>query len=196
MVDLEYQQTIDRLSNWIEGNNRLVLGNPQAAVLVPIINDDNNPSVILTIRSKQLRKHSGQISFPGGKVDLVDENVYSTALRETEEEIGINQESILIHGLLDDFATPYFSAVTPVLGTIKNQDYIMSEDEIDEIIEVPLNDLMDPTIYHSELWTRNGTTHTIHFYHWHNSIDHKTYNIWGATAGVLVKVLNIIINSQ
>ena len=183
---------IDQLSRWIEGNDRLVLGTPEAAVLVPIIEKDNNPSVVLTKRSNQLRKHSGQIAFPGGKVDEEDENVYSTALRETEEEIGIHQESILVHGLLDDFATPYFSSVTPVLGTIKNREYIISESEIEEIIEVPLNELMDPKIYHSELWQRNGITHTIHFYLWHDSVKHKTYNIWGATAGVLYKVLNII----
>lgn len=183
---------IDQLSNWIEANDRLVLGDPEAAVLVPIIEKDNNPCVILTKRSNNLRKHSGQISFPGGKVDKVDENVYSTALRETEEEIGIHQDSISVHGLLDDFATPYFSAVTPVLATIKSSNYIISEAEIEEIIEVPLNELMDPQIYHSELWQRDGITHTIHFFLWHDSIAHKTYNIWGATAGVLHKVLNII----
>ncbi|MCE7736751.1 MAG: CoA pyrophosphatase [Candidatus Heimdallarchaeota archaeon] len=183
---------IDQLSTWIEGNDRLVLGTPEAAVLVPIIEKDNIPHVILTKRSNNLRQHSGQIAFPGGKVDDEDENVFSTALRETEEEIGIPQDSISIHGLLDDFATPYFSSVTPVLGTIKNRDYIISESEIEEIFEVPLTDLMDPKIYHSELWQRDGVTHTIHFYLWHDIIEHKTYNIWGATAGVLFKVINII----
>ena len=183
---------IDQLSNWIEANDRLVLGTPDAAVLVPIIEKGNNPYVILTKRSNNHRMHSVQISFPGGKVDDSDENVYSTALRETEEEIGIPPDSISIHGLLDDFATPYFPSVTPVLATIKNRNYIISESEIEEIIEVPLNDLMDPQIYHSELWQRNGITHPIHFYLWHDSVKHKTYNIWGATAGVLFKLLNII----
>ncbi|MHA2277753.1 MAG: NUDIX hydrolase [Candidatus Kariarchaeaceae archaeon] len=180
------------LTEWIQKNNRLNRGKPEAAVLVPFIEKNGIPHLVLTKRSNNLRTHSGQISFPGGKVDSLDKNIMETALRETEEEIGIKKEEIHMLGLLDDFFTPYFNSVTPILAKLDSHNYTISEDEIDKIIEVPVKDLINPQIYHSEIWTRDGIDYEIHFYNWHDPFENEIHEIWGATATVIYKILKII----
>lgn len=193
MLDLKFETVISSLQTWLDSNNRLNLGEPQAAVLVPFIEKKGLPYIVLTLRSNKLNKHSGQISFPGGKVDTSDIDIFSTALRETEEEIGIDRRNVNILGLFDDFFTPYYSSVTPVIAKMSRTSYRLSEDEIEEIIEVPVSDLLDPKIYHTEILHRDGRDYEIHFYKWYDENQAKYYDIWGATAGVLHKLLKIIV---
>lgn len=192
MENLEFDEIINSIKLWLESSDRLYLGKPQAAVLVPLIMKDGAPHIILTLRSNNLNKHSGQIAFPGGKVDPVDTDIYSTALREAEEEIGINRKEVNILGLFDDFFTPYYNSITPVIAIMPRPKYKISEDEIEEILEVPISDLLNPRIYHSEIWNREGTDYEIHFYNWYDKNQGKTHEIWGATATVIYKILKII----
>jgi len=182
---------VAKLEKYLTNNGRLSKGSPQAGVLVPLFRRDNKSFLLLTQRSSDLRKHSGQISFPGGKLENIDDSIIDTALRETYEEIGIPPQQVSIIGKFNDFSTPYYRCVTPVLAVIEPQDeYQIQEAEIDHVIEVPLEDLLDPTIHHTEQWEFEGNYYTIHFYSWAG--NGAQYEIWGATAGVIAQLLQIL----
>jgi len=166
------------------------LGNPSAAVLIPILNINDSPYLLLTVRSKKLKSHPGQVSFPGGKVDPEDENIQVTALRETEEEVGITRANISILSNFHDFSTPWIKCVTPIIAKIDSDlNYTMSTEEIDEILEVPIKDLLDPMILHTENWVRNGVSVNVRFFDWLDKKTNTTHNIWGATAEVIFNLL-------
>lgn len=164
---LSLKFVIDQIQNWNKLQQRQVLGEPQAGVLVPFFEKNDKVYLILTLRSKKLNKHSGQISFPGGKIDASDSNIIETAIRETEEEIGISAANIEIICKFDDFSTPYYKSVTPVISRISTpRSYKKSVDEIDEILEIPFEDLLHPEIHRKENWTIEGTIYEVHFYEW------------------------------
>ncbi len=120
----------------------------QGGVLVLLIEGDKNWNTILIRRTEDGQTHGGQISFPGGKKDLSDADIIATALRECEEEIGINKNEIDVLGTLTPlYISPSNFLVTPTLAYIKNvQAFKPSEKEVQEIIKVPLPMLFDPLI--------------------------------------------------
>jgi 8-oxo-dGTP pyrophosphatase MutT (NUDIX family) len=153
----------------------------RAAVLVPLFLADGRVHVLLTKRTETVEHHKGQVSLPGGSSDAGDADAVATALRETEEELGIPPHRVRILGVLDDVPT-FVSGfvVTPVVGVIPHPlDLRISADEISEILIVPLDVFMDPTRVRIEERERDGERITLFFYR------HEGQEIWGATARIL-----------
>ncbi|SHJ23374.1 8-oxo-dGTP pyrophosphatase MutT, NUDIX family [Malonomonas rubra DSM 5091] len=155
-----------------------------AAVLVPLFLRDGEPWVLFTLRPEHLEKHAGEISFPGGSAEDEDRDFWQTALRETEEEVGIRGADVQRLGRLDDFYSVHGYRVKVCVGSFPSDyPYRLDSNEIDEIIELPLARLRDPQIYHQEDWTHKGRMFPVDFYH----LD--GHNIWGMTAAVLKQLL-------
>ena len=151
-----------------------------AAVLVPVIDRGDEATVLLTKRTENLRNHSGQIAFPGGRVDPTDRSAEHAALRETEEEIGLGSEFIDIVGRLPDYVSGSGYRIAPVLSIVR-PDFLLTinRDEVDDAFEVPLRFLMDPQNHRrdSRVWeNRERFFYTMPF--------GERY-IWGVTAGIL-----------
>lgn len=151
-----------------------------AAVLIPIVDHGEGMSILLTQRTKHLHAHAGQISFPGGQREACDRNSVDTALRETEEEIGITPEHIDIIGQLRDFDTVTGFRITPVVGIIK-PGFTLNLDsfEVAEVFEIPLLHALDPANYRHRTTMHNGVEHR------YCILDHEERYIWGATAAIL-----------
>lgn len=158
-----------------------------AAVLVPVINRPGGLSVLLTRRTDHLIDHAGQISFPGGKMDAGDGTPEETALRETEEEIGLKRSHVHLLGRLPDYFIPTGYRVTPVVGWVE-PPFVLKLDpfEVAEVFEAPLAFLVDPSHRQLQSAMRNGRLR--HFY----AMPYEGYNIWGATAGMLVVLSRIL----
>jgi 8-oxo-dGTP pyrophosphatase MutT (NUDIX family) len=153
-----------------------------AAVLVPIV-DHAKPTVLLTQRAQHLPDHAGQVSFPGGKIDAGDESPLASALRETDEEIGLKRDAIEPLGYLDLYMTTLGYRIVPVLARIKPGFALnLNTSEVDATFEVPLSFVMDQANVqrHAREW--QGMTR--HYY----AITFGERYIWGVTAGILRNV--------
>ncbi len=151
-----------------------------AAVLVPIVMREEGLTVILTRRATHLAKHAGQISFPGGRADDVDQTAVDTALRESEEEIALKPELVDVVGALNTYITVTKYSVTPVVGLVNPSFDLRPEvGEVSEIFEVPLEFLMDPGNRKKHSGFHNGVERF-----WY-AIPFQDYYIWGATAGMI-----------
>ncbi len=161
-----------------------------AAVLVPLVNRPDGLTVLLTRRTDHLNDHAGQISFPGGKVDANDTNAEETALRETEEEIGLARRHIHLLGSLPDYFIPTGFRVTPIVGWVEPPfELTLDSFEVADAFEVPLSFVIDPA--HRQMQSAMRAGRLRHFY----AMPYDGYNIWGATAGMLV-VLSRILNDE
>ncbi|MGB4064510.1 MAG: CoA pyrophosphatase [Azonexus sp.] len=151
-----------------------------AAVLFPIVLRDDGQTVLLTQRTAHLRDHAGQISFPGGRVEAEDLSPSHTALRETEEEIGLPRERIEILGFLPEYRTGTGFRVTPVVALVLPPfDLRPDPFEVAEVFEVPLAFLLDPA---------NHQQHSLHYrgaLRNYFAMPYGDYFIWGATAGMI-----------
>lgn len=151
-----------------------------AAVLFPIVLRDTGATVLLTQRTAHLRDHGGQISFPGGRVELEDLSPIHTALRETEEEIGLDRECIEIIGFLPEYRTGTGFRVTPVVALVRPPfDLTPDPFEVAEVFEVPLAFLLDPENHRQHSLHYRGALR--HFF----AMPYGEYFIWGATAGMI-----------
>ena len=151
-----------------------------AAVLVPIVMREDEPSVILTRRASHLNKHAGQISFPGGRAEASDMSVVDTALRESEEEIGLDPSLVDIAGTLSAYLTVTNYLVIPVVGFIEpGFDLVADRGEVEEIFEVPLDFLMNTENHERHSGFHNGIERF-----WY-AMPFNDYYIWGATAGMI-----------
>jgi 8-oxo-dGTP pyrophosphatase MutT (NUDIX family) len=152
----------------------------EAAVLIPVVDRPDRAGVILTKRAEALRKHSGQISFPGGTIDPEDGSPEAAAVREAHEEIGLEASSIETLARLPTYLAGTGFLITPVLALVR-PDYLLTinPDEVDMAFEVPFSFLMERSNYlpGSRVW--NGKEHF--FY----TITYEEYRIWGITAGIL-----------
>lgn len=154
-----------------------------AAVLVGVVEHAAGPSVLLTRRADHLDKHSGQVAFPGGKVEQGDDGPAAAALREAHEEIGLKPELVEIAGFLDTHQTGTGFLMLPVVGFVK-PGFTLAPDanEVADVFEVPLATLMDATQYEAREVFWRGKQRVYY------SMDYQGYNIWGATAGVLMQM--------
>ena len=151
-----------------------------AAVLILLTPGADGPELIFTKRSQELSSHAGQISFPGGTVEVADISPIHTALRESEEEIGLKQDNVEILGTLDWHTLPTGFVVLPVIGSLnQKQKFAAAPEEVDEIFSIPLTTLLDISLYESDILSRNGIKRRFYFF------EFKGYYIWGATAGML-----------
>ena len=165
-----------------------------AAVLVPLLPRPEGLHVLFTERSKELRSHAGQISFPGGSVDRSDPDARAAALREAREEVGLREEHVEVVGTVDDcptFVTGY--VITPVVGVVDPLAFTAagrypwepSPAEIAALHELPLSDFVDPKNLRVELRAREGSMFELYWY----SVRGTT--VWGATARILHQLIRL-----
>lgn len=158
-----------------------------AAVLIPLIDRPDAVTVLLTQRTAHLANHAGQVSFPGGRVDLADAGFEETALRETQEEIGLDRSHVRILGRLDTYITRTGFAVTPVVGVVETPFTLKPDPfEVAEVFEVPLSFLLDPNNHRLCSHEFEGTLR--HFY----AMPYGRHFIWGATAGILMNLYEFL----
>ncbi len=166
----------------------VVPGRPGAAVLAALYDDGDEARVILTRRTKELRAHSGEVSFPGGRQEP-GETLEQTARRETIEEIALD-EKVRFVGELDHLSTVTSgSVIIPFVGVLESPPVglVPNPGEVDAILEVPLSRLLSPEVYRSEVWPMpDGTEFPVFFF----DLDEDT--VWGATAAMLRQLLGFL----
>ncbi|QDX30010.1 CoA pyrophosphatase [Dickeya poaceiphila] len=151
----------------------------RAAVLVPIIRRPD-PCLLLTRRSLRLRKHAGQVAFPGGAADPEDQSLIATALREAQEEVAIPPASVQILGTLPAFDSTSGYQVTPVVGLLpENTPFHPNADEVAELFEMPLRDAFALQRYHSLDIERRRQRHRVYL-SWY-----QQQFVWGLTAAII-----------
>lgn len=163
--------------DWVEPAERPKLR--AAAVLVPIVDYAHGPHVLLTRRADHLGQHSGQVAFPGGKIDA-GETAAEAALREAEEEVGLSRNYVQIAGFLDPYETGTGFRIVPVIAFVQpGFSLTISEGEVAEAFEVPLSFLMNPDNHerHSVVWRGRPREYY--------AMPYDGHYIWGATAGML-----------
>jgi 8-oxo-dGTP pyrophosphatase MutT (NUDIX family) len=150
-----------------------------AAVLIPVI-DHPQPTVLLTQRSPLLADHAGQIAFPGGKIDATDASPLDTALREAEEEVGLDRAFVEPVGYLGLYGTSFGFRIVPTLARVKPGFALrINRSEVDDAFEVPLAFLMDPANHELHSREFRGIERTYY------AMPYAERFIWGATAGIL-----------
>ncbi|MEK9671192.1 MAG: CoA pyrophosphatase [Rhodospirillaceae bacterium] len=158
-----------------------------AAVLVPLVERDGEITTLFTQRTSHLASHAGQISFPGGRAEPEDTSPEDTALRETEEEVGLTRDRIHIIGRLDEYITRTGYSVTPVVGLVQPPFDIKPDPfEVESVFEVPLAFLMDPANHQRHRRDIGGVRRD--FY----AMPYYDWFIWGATAGMIRNMYDIL----
>lgn len=160
-----------------------------ASVLVPLVMRDGGLQVLLTRRTDHLRDHAGQISFPGGRAETDDADAIATALRETEEEVGLERAHVDVIGALPHYTTVTSYVVTPVVALVR-PGFTLALDsfEVAEAFEVPLQFLMTPAHHRRHRFDFEGQSRQFLSMPWTaTSADgqRRDYFIWGATAAML-----------
>jgi 8-oxo-dGTP pyrophosphatase MutT (NUDIX family) len=157
----------------------------KAAVLVPVYVKNGGLWVLLTRRTESLEHHRGQISFPGGSAEEDDDSPLDTALRETDEEIGVRAEDVKPLGTLSPLTTVTNFYVEPFVGAIPNPyPFRIAESEIAELVEAPIAALLDPNALETKMLP--GRDAPVLFYH------HGDHVIWGTTARILKEFLDAL----
>ena len=160
-----------------------------AAVLIPLVMREDGLNLLLTRRADHLRDHAGQISFPGGRVEPEDGSAEATALRETEEEIGLSRTHIDLIGRLPIYTTVTAFQVTPIVALVQPGIALtLDAFEVAEAFEVPLRFLMDPAHHRRHHFSYQGGERQFLSMPWQGSDGlgvSREYFIWGATAAML-----------
>lgn len=179
-VDTAWREHGDHLINPEVHDVVLGLKLKDAAVLVPVVDDGAEAKVILTQRTSKLRKHSGQIAFPGGGIDPEDRSAEQAALREAEEEIGLCRDHVETLARLPQYLSLTGFRITPVLSVVRpGFSLSLNPDEVDEVFEVPLSWLMNPDNH------QRGTREFFGADRFFYRMPYEGRNIWGITASIL-----------
>ncbi|HXQ30858.1 MAG TPA: CoA pyrophosphatase [Steroidobacteraceae bacterium] len=158
-----------------------------AAVLIPIVDHPDELTVLLTERAADLRHHPGQISFPGGRLEPGESDPVAAALRETEEEIGLNRRHVEVLGFLPDQLIITGYRVTPVVALVApGTPFTLDPVEVAAVFEVPLRHVLDPANHRPRQRTLGGLFVTLY------EIPCGTRTIWGATAGMLIGLAEVL----
>ncbi len=168
-------------------HNSKALKKSAVLILIYIDKDDDKPYIILTLRSSKLKNHSGQISFPGGKMDAKDENIKETALREAEEEIGLNRKTISIIGQLSSLLIPVSKyKVYPIVAFANSKpQFKINTDEVEKLLLIPLEKLLKKENIKQQLFYKT-TTNKGNLAPYFDIDDNK---IWGATAMMISELI-------
>jgi 8-oxo-dGTP pyrophosphatase MutT (NUDIX family) len=158
-----------------------------AAVLVPLVEHSEGMSVLLTQRTEHLSSHAGQVAFPGGRVEEDDADAVATALRETEEEIGLARGHVETVGRLDDYETGTGFIVTPIVGFVR-PPFALKPDpsEVAVVFEVPLSFVLDRRNHERRTGFWRGRERT------YFAMPYEGRFIWGATAGMLINLCDVL----
>lgn len=153
-----------------------------AAVLIPVVMHAE-PTVLLTRRPETMRRHAGQVAFPGGRIDPDDAGPVAAALREAHEEVGLHPAHVEVIGITDTYETGTGFSITPVVGLIPpNLALVAAEEEVAALFEVPLAYLLDPLNHRLSQAEWQGQLRSYYEIGW------ETHRIWGATAGMIVNL--------
>jgi 8-oxo-dGTP pyrophosphatase MutT (NUDIX family) len=165
-----------------------VPGYRRAAVLLPLYEAETGPHFVLTKRTERVPTHKGQISFPGGGFQDEDGSLLTTALRETEEEIGLLRRDVDVVGVLDDTVTAASAhVVRPFVGFVPHPyPFRLDPFEIEQLIHLPLHPLLAPNCFREEIWDRDGHPHSVFFH------EHAGHTIWGLTARILKQFVEVV----
>lgn len=160
----------------------------QAAVLLPLYQSEAGPHLILTKRTEEVPTHKGQIGFPGGGFEEGDADLLATALRETEEEIGLKPGDVEIIGTLDDTVTVTSRhVVRPFVGFVPHPyPYRLDPFEIERLIHLPILPLLLGAPFREEIWERDGQPVVVYFY------EYDGDTIWGLTARILKQFVEAV----
>jgi len=173
----------EQLKDSLENLDIRKLENPgyrHASVMILLMNKDDAPHILLTLRTDKVKTHKGQISLPGGGHDDEDTDFLETAYRETFEEVGISKEQISYIGQFDDYISIFGFHISVYLGSIPYPTtYNFNPGEIDDYIEAPLEIFVNESYDHLEYYDHEGTQYKIYHY------LYKTFDIWGLTARIL-----------
>ncbi|MCY3732620.1 MAG: CoA pyrophosphatase [Rhodospirillaceae bacterium] len=162
-------------------------GRSPAAVLLGLVERPGGLAVLFTERAKHLKDHPGQVSFPGGRIQPGDAGPVQAALREAEEEIGLDPRQVAVAGCLERLLTVTGFLITPVVGFIAPEFRpVADRTEVADVFEVPLQFLLDADNVRRRYRERLGARMRVH------EIEYEGHRIWGATASMLVGFLSLI----
>jgi 8-oxo-dGTP pyrophosphatase MutT (NUDIX family) len=158
-----------------------------AAVLIGIVDEKDGPTILLTRRTDHLTDHAGQVSFPGGRIDPGDPHPEAAALREAAEEIGLDATRAAVVGRLDTYVTRTGYEVVPVVALLTPPLALRPDpSEVAEIFELPLAELMRPGALHLRSRRFDGAER------WYYALDWQGRHVWGATAGMLNNLVELL----
>ena len=162
----------------------------KAAVLIAIT-DSKDPELIYTLRSNKVGSHGGEVSFPGGMYEEEDNTLQNTALRESQEETGLDKAKVNILGPIDTVVSRFNVSVTPYVGIVPDDIELNdNSDEIDACFRVPLSFLLEDKRHRNDEINRNGDIFFMPAY------QYDSYIIWGLTAMITVDFLNIALDAK
>lgn len=169
-------------------------GYREAAVLIGVVTRPNGPSVLLTQRTAHLRRHAGQVAFPGGRAEPSDGSPAATALREAHEEVGLDPDRVEVLGLMPEYRTGTGYAVTPVVALVDPaHDLVPDPNEVAQAFEVPLSYLMDPANHQRRSYQWQDAQRWFYAMPWRDPDPGRgEYLIWGATAGMLRNLYRLL----
>ena len=191
MILTRLRQNLPELETHVIGDEDHNADSLNAAVLAAFTHGGVEPELILTQRSKKMRSHAGEVAFPGGKIERIDTTLVDTALRESQEEIGLLPHQVEVIGQIEAMHSRQGVKVQPIIGLVDaDLDFEPTSEELDSVFKVPVSLFYD------------DSAKIIHRFEMNNSLIEmpafrfQDYTIWGLTAAMIVKILNQVNEEQ